>query len=35
MKLTRSEIEALIKSLLYKYHAEYAILFGSYARGRR
>ena len=33
MKLSRSEIEALIKSLIYKYHAEYAILFGSYARG--
>lgn len=32
MKLTRNEIEALIKSLLCKYHAEYAILFGSYAR---
>lgn len=33
MKLSRSEIEKHIKTLLLKYHAEYAILFGSYARG--
>ncbi len=33
MKLSRSEIDGLIKKLLCKYHAEYAILFGSYARG--
>lgn len=33
MKLTRGEIEQLIKTLVCKYHAEYAILFGSYARG--
>lgn len=32
MKLSRQEIEKLIKSLLNKYHANYAILFGSYAR---
>lgn len=31
--LTRSEIEKCIKSLLVRYHAEYALLFGSYARG--
>ncbi len=31
--LTRSEIEKCIKSLLARYHAEYALLFGSYARG--
>lgn len=33
MRLSRSEIVDLIKGLLCKYHAEYAILFGSYARG--
>lgn len=33
MKLSRSDIEKHIKTLLLKYHAEYAILFGSYARG--
>lgn len=33
MKLSKADIEILIKSLLRKYHAEYAILFGSYARG--
>lgn len=33
MKISRSEVEYLIKKLLCKYHAEYAILFGSYARG--
>ncbi|MBD5114744.1 MAG: nucleotidyltransferase domain-containing protein [Ruminococcaceae bacterium] len=32
MKLSRQEIEKLIKSLVSKYHAKYAILFGSYAR---
>ena len=31
--LTRSEIEGAIRVLLKKYHAEYALLFGSYARG--
>ena len=33
MKLPRTEVERLIKILIDKYHAEYAILFGSYARG--
>lgn len=33
MNLSRSEIEKIIKMLLVKYHAECAILFGSYARG--
>ncbi|WP_373219418.1 nucleotidyltransferase family protein [Ruminococcus sp. 5_1_39BFAA] len=33
MKMERSEIEKTIKVLLDKYHAECAILFGSYARG--
>lgn len=33
MTLSRKELERHIKSLLLKYHAEYAILFGSYARG--
>ncbi len=33
MPLSRNEIEACIRTLLTKYHAEYAILFGSYARG--
>lgn len=33
MKLQREEVERLIKTLLTKYRAEYAILFGSYARG--
>lgn len=32
MILSRDEIERLIKILLRKYRAEYAILFGSYAR---
>ncbi len=32
MKLSRADVENLIRSLLHKYHAEYAILFGSYAR---
>lgn len=31
--LTRSELETVIRALLKKYHAEYALLFGSYARG--
>lgn len=31
--LTYREIETTIKILLKKYHAEYALLFGSYARG--
>lgn len=30
--LTRKEIEQIIRGLLKKYHADYAILFGSYAR---
>ncbi|MBR0415097.1 MAG: nucleotidyltransferase domain-containing protein [Clostridia bacterium] len=30
---TRMEIENAIRFLLAKYHAEYAVLFGSYARG--
>ena len=30
---TRSEIENTIKALLVRYNAEYALLFGSYARG--
>lgn len=33
MKMERSEVEKAIKALLDKYHAECAILFGSYARG--
>ena len=32
MTLTRQEIERHIKAMLVKYNAEYAILFGSYAR---
>lgn len=32
-KLLRSDIVKHIKTLLVKYHGEYAILFGSYARG--
>ena len=31
--LSMAEIEAVIKQLLRKYSAEYALLFGSYARG--
>lgn len=31
--LTFQEIESIVKSLLAKYSAEYALLFGSYARG--
>lgn len=30
---TRMDIEKVIRSLLVSYHAEYALLFGSYARG--
>lgn len=30
---TRIDIENTIKSLLVRYNAEYALLFGSYARG--
>ncbi len=30
--LSRDEIEACVKCLLKKYHADYALLFGSYAR---
>lgn len=33
MKLSRNDLTGFIKELLIKYHAEYAILFGSYARG--
>lgn len=33
MKLSKIEIEKSVKTLLVKYRAEYAILFGSYARG--
>lgn len=32
MTLTRQEIKRHIKAMLVKYNAEYAILFGSYAR---
>ena len=31
--LTRLEIETAVRELLRKYHADYALLFGSYARG--
>lgn len=30
---TRTDVEKLIKELLVRYNAEYALLFGSYARG--
>ena len=30
--LSRREVEQAIRGLLGKYHADYAILFGSYAR---
>lgn len=33
MPLSRQEVEVAIKTLLKKYHADHAILFGSYARG--
>jgi predicted nucleotidyltransferase len=32
--LSFQEIEVCVKSLLIKYHAESALLFGSYARGQ-
>lgn len=31
--MTMHELESVIRVLLHKYHAEYALLFGSYARG--
>ncbi len=31
---TRLDIENTIKALLVRYNAEYALLFGSYARGK-
>lgn len=31
--MTKTEIENQIRHLLVKYNAEYALLFGSYARG--
>ncbi|MDO4475891.1 MAG: nucleotidyltransferase domain-containing protein [Lachnospiraceae bacterium] len=31
--LSRKEIEEIVRALLVKYQAEYALLFGSYARG--
>jgi len=31
--LTMAEIETMIRSLLHKYNVQYALLFGSYARG--
>ena len=31
--LTRKQIEQIVKFLLKRYDAEYALLFGSYARG--
>lgn len=31
--ITRSDIENAIRTLLVRYNAEYALLFGSYARG--
>ncbi len=31
--LTKNELEQSIRTLLSRYHAEYALLFGSYARG--
>ena len=31
--LALQEVKSLVKSLLVKYSAEYALLFGSYARG--
>lgn len=30
---TKTDIEKVIRALLVRYNAEYAILFGSYARG--
>ena len=31
--LTRAEIEGFLRILLKRYHAQFALLFGSYARG--
>ncbi|MBQ6163566.1 MAG: nucleotidyltransferase domain-containing protein [Clostridia bacterium] len=31
--LTRLQIEEIIRTLLKRYHADHALLFGSYARG--
>lgn len=31
--LPLNEIKTIVKELLERYHAEYALLFGSYARG--
>ena len=31
--LTRKQIEQIVKYLLKRYDADYALLFGSYARG--
>ena len=31
--IATDELKAMIRALLHKYHAEYALLFGSYARG--
>lgn len=31
--LSLDEIKSIVKELLERYHAEYALLFGSYARG--
>ena len=31
--LSLDEIKSIVKELLKRYHAEYALLFGSYARG--
>lgn len=31
--LSLGEIKTIVKKLLKRYHAEYALLFGSYARG--
>lgn len=31
--LSLGEIKIIVKELLERYHAEYALLFGSYARG--
>lgn len=33
--LTKAEIENAVKTLLVRYNAEYALLFGSYARGEK
>ena len=31
--IAKDELKAVIRDLLHKYHAEYALLCGSYARG--